>query len=287
MLIDARVLLAVLVLSTSRGAQRPAGGPVLRAQAASATVAIRGWTLGGRVRVIAWDRDSVVLRGSLARGEHLAFGGDERAIKFAVEDPDHGARKSDLTLYVPQRATVSLKSVSADISAQDVSGSFYSVSGNIRLAGTATSIEAESITGNLDFNLSVTTIRAQTGDGHVLVRGSPQDVVTTTVGGTISIATPTILRGQFSTVSGDIQYASALSAAGIFDLSTHSGEIDLALPRNTSASLTLSSITGPIENGFASVRPTSGQRSMRINLGRGDAQLSARTFKGAIRLHAQ
>jgi len=43
-----------------------------------------------------------------------------------------------------------------------------------------------------------------------------------------------------------------------------------------------------IENGFTRVRPTSSTpRSMRISLGRGEAQVTVRTFKGPIRLRSQ
>ncbi len=288
--IDMRLLIALLV-ATAAQAQSPADGPVLGAIAVSPTVGIKGWILGGRVRLVGWDRDSIVVRGTIPRDERLRLLRDTLAAKVVIQSRDETGTKvgrSDVVVYAPRRATFALKSVSADIIGQDVSGWFYSVSGNIRLAGTARSVDAESITGSLDFNISAPAVRAHAGEGHILVRGSPQDVDAATVGGTISIATPTILRGQFSTVSGDIQYAGALAAAGIFDFSTHSGDIDLALPEATSASLALSSIAGPIENGFARVRPTSASpRSMKVRLGRGDAQVAARTFKGTIRFRPQ
>jgi hypothetical protein len=68
----------------------------------------------------------------------------------------------------------------------------------------------------------------------------------------------------------------------------HSGGVDLLLPQNASGVFALSSVVGPIENGFTSVRPiASATHSMRLSLGRGGSQVTVRTFKGTIRLRPQ
>jgi hypothetical protein len=74
----------------------------------------------------------------------------------------------------------------------------------------------------------------------------------------------------------------------IFEFSNHSGAVDLLLPRNASGVFALSSIVGPIENGFTAARPiASATHSMRLSLGRGGSQVTVRTFKGTIRLRSQ
>jgi DUF4097 and DUF4098 domain-containing protein YvlB len=169
-----------------------------------------------------------------------------------------------------------------------VSGWFYTVSGNVRLGGSATTIEVQSMSGNVDLNVVTPWIRARTGDGNLLVRGEPQDVDASTIGGTLSIASPTIVRGQFGSVSGDVHYSGSPAAGAIFDFSNHSGAIDLLLAKSVSGVFTLSSIVGAIDNGFTGVRPISSTpHSVRLSLGRGGAQVAARTFKGTIRLRPQ
>jgi hypothetical protein len=190
-----------------------------------------------------------------------------------------------LVVYVPRRATVSVRASSADITATDVGGSFVSGSGTIRVAGEAGSVDAEAINGNLDLDVTTPWIRAHTGQGRLLVRGSPQDVDASTIGGTLEIAASSILRGRFSSVTGDIRYAATPAPSALFDFSDHGGAVDFLLPRTASARLDLSSITGGIENGFLQVRPaSSGPHNLRITLGGGDAQITVRTFKGTIRL---
>src|SRR5947209_3796520 len=85
----------------------------------------------------------------------------------------------------------------------------------------------------------------------VLIRGTPQDADVSTISGTLDIAATTVLRGQFSSVSGDIHYAGSPAPSGIYEFSNHSGSVDLLLPRSASATFSLSSIVGSIQNGFS------------------------------------
>lgn len=270
-------------------------GPLLGARHTLPTINIKAWNPTGSIRFIGWDKDSVVVRGTVGRGVQFMLSGENEGmklggIKLGVDGhwTDANASPSDFVVYMPRDGTVSIKTVSADISGDGVSGWFYTVSGSIRLSGRATSIEAETMNGSLDMNVSTPWIKARAGNGALLLRGQPQDVDASTIGGTLSIATSTVLRGQFSSVTGDIHFVGEPAPRAILEFSSHSGAVDLLLPQSTSALLSLSSIVGPIENGFTRIRPTAlTPQSMRLSLGRGDAQMTVRTFKGPIRLRAQ
>jgi hypothetical protein len=287
--------LAVLSAQDARS-QRPADqGRLLGARRVSPTVNIKAWNPSGSIRFVGWDKDSVVMRGNVGRNVTPEFSGQGEGMKLGFMKlgitghwNDSDAAPSDLVVYMPRHGTVSIKTVSADITGEDVSGWFYSVAGDIRLSGQARSVEAETMNGSLDMNVSTPWIKARAGDGNLLLRGQPQDVDASTIGGTLSIATSTVLRGQFTSVAGDIHFVGDPPPRAILEFSSHSGAVDLLLPQSASALLAMSSIAGPIQNGFARIRPTSlTPQSMRLSLGRGDAQMTVRTFKGAIRLRAQ
>lgn len=279
-------------------AQAPEDMPVLTAKRVSPTFSMNMWNPAGHVKLIAWDRDSLVVRGRVDRSQKYFFGGDANGAKLgilsgakvAVEGGPQGddGKPCDFVVWLPRRGRLSIKTVSADIEGIDVSGSFYTVSGAIRLSGTSTSIEAESMNGNLDLGANVPWLRARTGDSHLLLRGKPQDVDAATIAGTLDIATPTVLRGQFTSVSGDIHYAGSPPTGAIFEFSNHSGSVDLLLPATAAGVFSLSSVTGSIENSFSDVRPAAlSPRSLRITLGRGGASVTVRTYKGVIRLRSQ
>ena len=281
---------AALALHGELPAQSSPGVRLLGARAVEPTIAIKAWNPAGSTRFVGWNKDSVVVRGVLGRAERFTLDHEGAAMKLRVEGqrPDQDAPPSDLVAYVPRRSMVSVKTVSGDIIADAVSGWFFTVSGSMRLSGQATSIEAESMSGSLDLDVSAAWIKARTGTGHVLLRGEPQSVDASTISGTLSIATSSLLRGEFSSVSGDIHYAATPAPAAIVELSNHAGAVELLLPPDASATLTLSSVTGRIENGFPNARPTAWTpRSVTIGLGRGEAQFTVRTFKGPIRLRSQ
>jgi hypothetical protein len=289
--IRAAVVAALTIASfTSLHAQTAADGRVLGARRVLPTASFKVWVPDGDVRMVAWDRDSLLVRGRIARGDNFFFSGDSTGLKFGVEHPgsDGSGGKSAIVVYLPRAAHVSVKTVTAKLDAANVSGWFYSVSGSMHLSGQASSIEAETMTGSLDLDVTTPWLRGRTGDGHLLLRGAPEDVDVSTVGGTLDIATMTVRRGQFASVSGDIHYAGAPVAGAIMEFSSHSGNVELMMPRTVSGVFSLTSITGAIENGLSSVRPVSSQpHSLRVSLGRGGSQVTVRTYKGSIRLRPQ
>jgi len=284
-----RLLIVTALVARSALAQSAADGPVLQAHGLDSTGSINLYVPAGSVRLVAWDRDSLVVRGEKAKNAQLFFGATRRGVKMGVESASSGdSEPSTLVIYMPRRGRASVRTASASIVGQGVSGDFTSSSGNIRLSGVVSSAEAESVNGSLDLDLTTPWLRARTGDGHLLIRGSPQDVDASTIGGTLDVIAPKVARGQFVSVSGDIHWIGSPARGAVFDFSNHSGAVELALPSTASAALSLSSVSGSIENGFTRIRPiASPPRTLRFNLGDGDAHVSVRTFKGTIRVRPE
>jgi hypothetical protein len=290
-----RRALASMVASAAVAISAPtatAQDPVLRARALTDTASVKMYNPAGSVRIVGWDRDSIVVRGHVARGEHFYFSGDAGGVKLGIRDraDDRAPAACNLVIYLPRRSRISVKTVSAGIAGTDVSGWFYSVSGSIHLSGSATSIDAQTMSGDLDLDVAVPWVRAQTGDGRLLLHGAPQDADASTIAGTLDVASAAIVRGRFFSVTGDIRYTGAPPSGGLLEFSNHSGQVDLLLPRAVVGFFDLSTITGQIENGLTQLRPASdvagrGQ-TLKLNLGRDGGRVTVRTFKGTIHLRS-
>jgi putative adhesin len=291
------VVIAIGIASTNATAQtRASRDIVLEARRVGPTTPLRIYGIAGSIRLIGWDRDSLVIT-SQARPRDFFFAADPGGggVKTGIDQYRFGidsARTAEdsrpfyFVVYLPKQSQVVVHSVSAAIDASDVSGNFTTTSGSIEIRGMTATLEVNSVSGNIDLNANASWARAQTGGrGRIIVRGTVQDVDASTVDGELDVATPSVMRGRFSSVNGDIRYAATPAAGSIFDFSNHSGAVDMALPRDASAALDLSSVTGTVENGIAQARPAAGgAHSMRLTLGRGDAQMTVRTFKGTVRL---
>ena len=291
-LVRAAAMLAPLILAPPRARAQDAraDGPVLRARALKRSAPVKVFIPSGTVRVVGWDRDSIVIRGRIpARAELLFAGSDTAGYKIVVEDRDGDANvASRLSIYVPRRSELALKTADAVTEVRDVGGWFYTVSGSFHLEGSMSTIDAEAMSGDIDLDATTPWARAKTGKGHLVVRGAPQDVDASTIGGALDIATSTIAHGRFTSVTGDIHYAATMAPRSLFEFSNHSGAVDFLLPRDVSARFELSSVEGAIDNGFTQLRPAAdGVHNLRLSLGTGAADVTVRTFKGTVRLRSR
>jgi putative adhesin len=267
-----------------------AADPVLRARRLVAGAPVKMFIPSGTVELVGWDHDSIEIRGTVPRAGALVLSGSDTAgLKLMIEPRNRDASiMSRVIVHLPRRSQVSIKTVDAIVRATDVGGWFYTVSGRIRLDGSATSVDAEAMSGDLDLNVSTPWARAKTGKGHLAIGGSPEDVDASTISGALDVSSPTIMRGRFTSVAGDIRYASTMLPKSLFEFSNHSGSVELTLPRDVSARLELSSVEGEIDDGYHELHPaTGGTHNLQLLLGTGASDVTVRTFRGTVRLRMQ
>ena len=267
-----------------------AQAPLLGARATDAKPGIKIFSPAGSVRITAWDKDSVIVRGRVARGEHFYLSGDRHGLKLGIMQRADDAMPgpSAFEIMVPRGSSVSVKTVTAAVTASGVSGWFYSVSGTLALDGTARDVDAQTIDGDITLAVAAPVVRAQSGDGRIVMRGAPEDVDLSTVGGALEVDAPSIVRGRFASVAGEIRFTGAPAAGGVLDFTNHSGAVVMVMPRDVAGVFELSTIMGTIENGMSTVRaigaPAGQGSSIRLTLGsrEGAGRVIVRTFRGGI-----
>lgn len=249
----------------------------------------------GSLRIVGWNRDSVVLTGSLPKGARLdgGVGGTadqpSRGAKFYVEQPA-GEATGTLELQVPAGATVWAKAGNARIEVRGISGGLdlNIVGGAITVNGDPRELNIESMDGAVQVEGSPAWMRVKTATGDVTVRGSSQDAGFTTVGGTLTLRDGTYERVRIEAVTGNVLFAAGLARAGNLTIDSHSGAIDLVLAPKASLDIEATTIAGSILNQVTSRRPTPGREGrgedLTLNLGAGDARATLRSFKGRIGL---
>jgi len=260
-----------------------------RGLAAAHDVRLKVWAPAGSVSLEAWDRDSLHIRGTVEQGRLFAGGGRD-AMKVAVEDPTGATLSpvSDLVIRVPRGAQVSVKTVTGAIEAVDVTGWFNSVSGSIRLRGTAQRLEAESLDGDITLQAEAPWVRVRTGSGALTIEGRYRDLLASSVSGPIHVVNKEVERGRLESVTGDIHYFGRFRAGGSVDFDSHSGTITLELPAEMAGRLDLTSVSGSIDNQLTADRPsktaTGAGQKLDLTRGTGGVTITVRSFKGTIRL---
>jgi len=256
----------------------------------------------GRVRVIGWDADSLAVAARLDPGAGRFYAaGDARVRKLGVDVPlEQGAAgRAELEVRVPRRASVWVKSATADIAVEGVDGTLdlSSVSGAVHVVGTPQDVTAETMDGDVEIAGGTGRARVKTVSGGILLRGASEDLGASTLSGTIVVRAAGwqrggtgVQRGKFESVTGDIRFEGDVGRGGVVELESQSGKVEVRVPPppSTVADFDLLTIGGSISNTLTAAAPQQraagiGQE-LRFSTGTGGAQITVRSFKGPILL---
>lgn len=255
---------------------------------------VRIFMLSGTVSVVGWDRDSIVVTGTVheSAGNRFAIGTTPKGAKLGLwSDVDAGVPPSHIVVRVPHRSQVWVKTTSGDVRVSGVTGGIdlFSVSGALEIGGAPREVYAETMGGRISLNASTGAARLKTASGPIHASGSITDLTAVTVSGNLDITRLTAQTARFEAVDGDIRYTGAFAPKSRIEFSTHAGAIDLVLPANVTASFDVSLYAGQLIDGFGAAikagKSSEKARNLAFTIGKTpSAQVTLRSFKGRIAL---
>jgi putative adhesin len=287
--IFARGVAAILLIASPLVAQKK----VERRLPLGMEGALRVVNMVGSVVVHGWDKDTVLVRGTLGAGNSFFMGGGYTGVKMFVESVnDRDPKPTRLEIWVPARVRLWVKTATANIDVSDVSGGLdlYVVSGTIDVRGNPRELNAEAIDGDIHITGSPSWLRAKSATGAITFQGASSDAGLSTVSGPIKVdgGSGVFERTKIETVTGNISFAGRLDRSGAFDFDSHSGSIDVVIREKTSATFSVVTIAGSITNSLSKKAPIPGRFGRGAELttddGGGGAKVSVRTFKGPVTL---
>ena len=246
---------------------------------------------GGTIRITGWAKDSVVFSGTTDAGlPELEFGTAQegKAAKGGIWTDKKGKGEVDLDIRIPEGATLWVKTTGASVQIDDVSGGVdvYTVSGNVTFTGSPKQLYAESMGGEVSITGESRSIRAKTGKGPITFRGSVEDVTLITVAGKITVSGPRLRQGHFESVTGDIVFDGALEPGSWVGFQTHSGRVEMTLPRDAGADCVVTTIEGELQVDFdmpeALERDGAQGPEKEFTIGDGGANVKIQTFDGSV-----
>ena len=257
----------------------------------------------GSVAVTGWDQPQVKLSGNLGAGSKLDISGDEHHLVLHVEGSGHGwfgnngpDHDTDLVVNVPRAAVLKIGVVSADASVTGVSGKSIDVdgvSGKLNVASDAPEIDINNVSGAIVFAASqsnaATHAHLQTVSGDIEASKLGGRIKLETVSGDIALNAGQVQELETGTVSGDARLQLELAPHAHLSLESMSGDIGLRLPATLSAHVEAQTFSGNIESDYGKVqhKEHGSGSSLDTRIGDGDAQISAQSFSGGIRLRKQ
>lgn len=253
--------------------------------------ALRIVNMVGSVVVHGWNKDTVLVRGTLGAGDSFFMGGGYKGAKMFVESVnDRDPKPARLEVWVPARIRLWVKTATANIDVSGVDGGLdlYTVSGTIDVTGNPHELNAEAIDGDIHITGSPPWVRAKSASGTIVFQGASSDAAFSTVSGAVKVDGGVFERVKIETVIGNISFVGLLDRGGAFDFDTHSGNVDLAIPATMGASFSVVTIAGSITNSLSKNSPIPGRfgrgAELTMDTSGGGAKVSVRTFKGLVTL---
>ena len=199
----------------------------------------------------------------------------------------------DFTIGVPDEAHVTLKMMSGNVRATNISGGLRAdvVTGNLVVA-TARRIEAlKSVSGDIEIvDASADDfVTASTVSGNITVRGlKGRTIQLGTVSGNVRMDDVQSDRLMARAVNGNIDYAGDLARSGRYEFVSHSGDIRLMLSGGTGFEVQANSFSGNVRSEFPVSRRAGAEggggtpKGIRGVFGDASAMLVLRAFSGNI-----
>ncbi|HET7456434.1 MAG TPA: DUF4097 family beta strand repeat-containing protein [Gemmatimonadaceae bacterium] len=250
--------------------------------------------VSGEIRVVGWARSEVRINASTEEGE-LRF--ESSPSRVAIEQllrgrgRHHGDADARYELSVPVGTRLLMRSTSGDLSAKGIKGDVEArtVSGGVEVEDGGGHTEIESVSGDVRGARLGGDVRAHSVSGEVEVSDVAGDADAESVSGSITISGAHSKVARAETVSGDVRYDGSIDASGHYEFHSHSGDVELRLPANASASVSIETFSGEITSDFPlMLRPEteSGRprraRQLEFTLGGGGPRIDAKTFSGDV-----
>lgn len=288
-----------LLLCLSIG-QVLADTPINLSRAAAPNTHITIANVAGTVRVTAWDRPLVEVRGELGSGaKPLAITGTDASLAVKVEPLAGGSwfnwgsnrhmEPTTLDLRVPRGASLDVQVVSAPLSIDGTSGGTIkvnTVSGRARINARTPQLTVNSVSGTIELAGLATRANLQSVSGDILAPVIGDQAKLQTVSGHIQAAGGPWRQLALSTVSGDAQLAGSLAAGGSLAVDSMSGNVQLQVPAATSATLHASTFSGDLRSDFgdATQGGHGSGHTLDVRIGAGNGSIKLETFSGDLRI---
>ena len=269
----------------------------------SAGSAVDVSNIAGEVRISAGEADAIVVesvRRDRGRDGELRLemrqAGNRVVVRVTGTRANRNNGSIDITVTAPRDAAVVARSVSGNVALTGLDGEarLETVSGNVDVARAPNVTLAKTVSGSVTVRQSASagTMTLGTVSGSVVaadVRALGLDA--TSVSGTVRLERVDAQRVLAKSVSGQVEFDGPVASGGRFEFTSHSGDVRLRLPAESSFDLSADTFSGRLASDFPitlrSSRSGGASRAIRGVAGDGAAQLLVRSFSGSVSIGRQ
>ena len=261
--------------------------------------------VSGDIEVESWDKAEVKIEAKKISRASTLEKAKENVAKVKIEVMEEGNTlrietkypepsirslnvSIDYHLLVPDKVAVKIKSVSGDVTLQQIGGTVEVdvVSGDIEVMKADKGVDCKSVSGDLELRSINGDAFLKTVSGDITLEKMNGSIEAESVSGDIElidVSGAKVVKGNV--LSGSITYQGDINPAGRYELKSHSGEIEMVLPSNAAFDIEASTFSGDIESDFEiMVTGKFSKKKVQGTVNGGGAVVILNTFSGDIDL---
>jgi DUF4097 and DUF4098 domain-containing protein YvlB len=230
-------------------------------------------------------------------------GDDVLAVRATPSQYRHRAARMDLRLTAPadlhvtvhsasgalnvraMARTVNARTMSGDITIADAAEArANSASGEVRLRQIAGSVEGNVVSGDLYLDDVVGQVKAHAISGDIEATNVRDALSASTVSGSMKVRNYTGANATVSTTSGDVEAELTKPFAGHLVGRSVSGDISIALPRDSGCAVELASVSGDLRASLPLCDKVQARGRLSGILGSGQGRVELHSMSGNLSL---
>ena len=249
----------------------------------------------GSIEVYGWSNTRVEVTGELGeRVEELVLERDGDRVTVKVKVPKNGGRniESDIVVRVPEKSSIDVSGVSADIRVEDVLGeqSLHTVSGDVSVESASADVEVASVSGDVEVegDRKDTETQANSVSGDITLFGLGGEIRAEVVSGDVTIDEGSYDRVMVESVNGDLVFVAELRKGGRLAAESVNGDVEIKFAGDISADFEIDSFNGRIDNCFGPEAKRTSKYApgweLSFTEGDGDGNVTISTLNGDIHI---
>jgi hypothetical protein len=241
---------------------------------------------GGEITVKTWNRNAVRVQADPSSHAEVQISTAGSVVNVRPEGR-HGPPSADLEITTPAWMGLDLSGVNGDVTVRGARGpvTIETVQGSVDVTGGQGIVSLRSVQGSVTLRGARGRIEVHSVNEDVSVSDASGELTAETVNGEITLARVDATSLDASTVNGDLSYDGPIHNGGRYALSSHNGDVTLAVAEGTNAAVSVSTFSGEFESEFpVTINETRKGKRFNFSIGTGSAQVTLESFQGTISL---
>ena len=242
---------------------------------------------GGAIDVKTWARNAVRVEAEAGSRSGVEVVSSAGAVRVRTEGHRGPPSAVDLRITAPAWMGLDLSGVYTDVTVNGARGpvNVETVQGAVAVTGGEGLVSLRSVEGEVTLTGAKGRIEVHSVNDDVRISSASGEIVAESVNGEIVLERVDATSLEATTVNGDVGYDGPIRSGGRYELSSHNGDVTMAVTERTSATVTVSTFSGDFESAIpVTLRETRKGKRFSFTLGAGGAQVSLESFQGTVRL---